>query len=331
MITVYNCPICDSPHIKAVKKHVFTFPGQKVEDHLIDATYTRLWILFQKILQNTKEATFSSTLCHTCGFIFTNPRFSEQELNIKYDTINELGSVKYRTKVNPPLNLDKRAARIYSLIDGVFNHSQQPQRRTQLSANKPKILDYGGASGYNLIPFVDSFKCYVIDHEKWNLPQGIEYLGRHIIDANHDPKFAVILLLHTLEHITRPKEFLANLCRYLSDDGIVYVEVPLGCFREWATIKNPLTHVNFFSEESLYKCLELCGLNIISISTAYQWVTHGKMWCLNVIGARKEYRGSDRVMSVLSTRRQMSKCNYYLAYLLDRRVMRKVLKKLTGV
>jgi SAM-dependent methyltransferase len=257
-------------------------------------------------------------ICESCGFIFTNPRFSEKDLEVKYNTIKELGSVKYRLKKNPPSNLDKRANRIYNLINKFFNYTQEAT---------PTILDYGGASGYNLLPFVNSFKCGILDYEKWVLPAGVEYLGKDLSDLKDIDKFDVILLLHTLEHVIHPKNFIDELSKHLNENGILYVEVPLGCFREWKFIREPLTHINFFSEESLFKCFELCDLSVIYLATSYQWVTHGKMWCLNIIGSRQKYRRLSPIKNVLSTKKQMSKINYYFPYLFNGRVIGKVLRK----
>jgi predicted Zn-ribbon and HTH transcriptional regulator len=118
MQTTNNCPLCASQHIETIYEHVFNFPGGNVYEHLLDATYVRLWILFERIIKNHNDVTFRSFICKNCGFIFTNPRFSEEDLRIKYETIIELGSVKYRLQHNPPSNLDSRAKRNQLMIPG---------------------------------------------------------------------------------------------------------------------------------------------------------------------------------------------------------------------
>ncbi|MFC1856772.1 class I SAM-dependent methyltransferase [Thermodesulfobacteriota bacterium] len=305
MQTVEKCPLCASEHIEKITKHVFKYPGVNVHDHLLDATYVRLWILFERILKNRTDVVFYSSLCNKCGLIFTNPRFSDEDLKTKYDAIIELGSVKYRLQQNPPTNLDTRAKRIYTLVNKHFRSN---------SGRRPRVLDYGGASGYNLIPFLDTFRCCILDYEKWDLPEGIEYLGPDTSDLYDGEQFDVILLLHTLEHVTEPKAFLAELCTFLKDEGIIYVEVPLGCFREWRSLSEPLTHVNFFSEESLYNCFRFCDLSAIHISTAYQWLIHGKTWCINMLGTKHSH-SELTFQAPLLTRKQMNRALYFLPYL----------------
>jgi len=311
MIKVNQCPMCKSGSLEIVKKHKFFFPGDQVEENLIDIRYERLWILFEKILKDRTPVEFHSNLCKSCGFIFTNPRFTAEEISIKYATINKLGSVKKRLQEHPASNLDMRANRIYSLIRSLHDAKGKSLR----------VLDYGGASGYNLAPFIKNRNsCYIIDYERWNLPSNVEYLGKDSTDLQNDIFFDVILLLHTLEHAIEPMCLLQDLSDHLSESGLLYVEVPLGCFREYRNLTEPLTHVNFFSEESLYKGLRSIGLGIVHLSTAYQWVTHGKMWCINIVGSRRK---ENIVTKYKTTRQQMNMMSYYWPL-----IMKKILKSL---
>lgn len=321
MQTTGKCPLCNSKNIETIYEYVFGYPGENVHEHLLDITYVRLWILFERIIKNRGDIKFQACLCRKCGFIFLNPRFSNKDLTIKYESIFELGSVKYRLQENPPSNLDLRAKRIYELIK---------QHAYSNSSSKPEVLDYGGASGYNLIPFIDSCECGILDYEKWDLPKGVAYLGEDISDLDEGASFDVILLLHTLEHVLKPKLFLETLCNVLKDRGIIYVEVPLGCFREWQTLSEPLTHINFFSEQSLYNCFQYCGLHIIHLSTSFQWITHGRKWCINIIGSKNLPPNSIRP-EALSTEKQMKKIKYYLPYLFSRKALRRIFRKYTAI
>lgn len=308
------CPMCKSKYLEVLKKLQFSYPGGNIYENLLDMRYVRLWILFDKILGSRNSVKFHSTLCKSCGFIFTNPRFMAEEISVKYATINELGSAKKRYQKYPPSKLGMRANRIYSLVTSIC----QPK-------GKIKILDYGGAWGYNLIPFVKVGDLgYILDYEKWNLPSGIKYLGRDLIDLkpncqlSRNDLFDVILCLHTLEHAIEPMDLLQSLSAHLFDPGLLYVEVPLGCFREYKNINEPLTHVNFFSEQSLYKGFQSIGLNIIHLSTAYQWVMRENIWCVNIIGSK----GRKNIITK-SIGQQMRNIQYYWPLFVNK--MRKIL------
>ena len=321
MQTTKQCPLCDSENIETIHERRYRFPGDDVQGHLMDGTYVRLWILFERVLGNRSEIIFRSCLCKDCGFVFSNPRFSDDDLRIKYEAIFELGSVKHRLQRNPASNLDVRARRIYKLIQR-YVYAKSP--------SQPRVLDYGGASGYNLIPFVDTCECGILDYEEWKLPTGVTYLGKDASDLGKDDAFDVILLLHTLEHVPDPKLLLETLYRFLKEQGLIYVEVPLGCFREWRSLDEPLTHINFFSEESLYNCFKDCGLHVLHLSTSFQWITHEKTWCLNIIGS-KSVDGRPKLPTPIPTKKQINRALYYAPYLFSGRSLRKAIKKFTGI
>jgi len=116
-------------------------------------------------------------------------------------------------------------------------------------------------------------------------------------------------LCHTLEHATDPRHIIEELRSHLTEAGLLYVEVPLGCWNEWKKLVEPLTHVNFFSEESLYTCVRSADLDVIYLSSDFQYVTHGKLWCVNLVGCKRK---GTTVTRFKTTRQQMENPYYYL-------------------
>ena len=303
MDRVTICPICKSKKTKNIHNYLFKYPGMKTIDQLTDITIERLWILFEHILKRYDDISFKSVFCNNCGFIFTNPRFSEDELSIKYQIIEKIDSVKTRFQQKPAPGVASRSKRIYNLVNSFI--APEPEKR-------PAILDYGGASGYNLIPFINQYDCYLIDYEKWQLPDGVTYLGKNHTVLDKDKRFDAILLLHVLEHVPDPVVLLDSLSGYLNENGIIYVEVPLGCFREWKNLSEPLTHINFFSEESILNCFKKCELNANYLSTSFQHLIYEKTWCINAIGKKNIH--TTQQFSPMSTVKQMKSLKYYLPY-----------------
>jgi len=294
-----------------------------VRDHLDDIVYTRLWILFERILRSRQPVVYASVFCESCGFIFTAPRFSEEQFKAKYEAIEQLGSVRRRLRRNPPFKLDRRAASVGKRLEPHLLEL----RAARPEGRRLRVLDYGGAWGYVLEQFAGDCDCYVLDYQKWDLPPAVQYLGRDLSDLAAAEKFDVILLLHTLEHVIEPTTLVGALGEHLADGGILCVEVPLGCFREWRVLREPSTHINFFSEQSLQRCLELGGLDVIEVDTSYQWVTHGKTWCLNAVASLSGRRGGGTGRKPLTTRQQMGRKRYYLPYLLRPDALRKLLDR----
>jgi len=305
------CPCCGSSSIKSIKTIRFDYPGKNVENNLHNISHVRKWIFFEKILKNRQPSSFKIMRCSNCGFLFLNPRITEKEMKIKYQTTNELGDVKARYSLNPAQNLDERALRVFKLIKKYF--------KGQLK-NK-KILDYGGSWGYNLYPFIEDNECFILDMEKWNnYKEKIKYLGRDFNDlkSNDPDSFNIILFQHTLEHIIEPYLVLKELNDYLQKNGIIYVEVPLGAFYEYSHLDDPITHLNFFSEESLVKLFNRVGLKVIHVQTKNQWITTSKGLCINIIGIKKGNKDNIRKINFKTTKYQMYNYFYFLPLIYNR-------------
>lgn len=276
MNEVSNCPVCESQELLTVKTHVFHRPVDCPDPPPPQIPYTteRLWILFKHLLADKDSIRISIALCDNCGLMFTNPRMTAKEIALKYSVIERLESARVRSRLDPPRKTGQRAARIRDEIE----------RSLGTSITGKRILDFGGAHGYNLVSFAERNDCGVIDWVKQEMPGGVEYLGRTLDEIPADYRFHLILLSHVLEHSVDPVTLLRELASRIYENGAIYVEVPLGAFREWRVLKEPLTHVNFFSEESLSTCMRLAGFSLLSIRTRFQWVTHGRNWCVNAIG-----------------------------------------------
>jgi SAM-dependent methyltransferase len=279
MKLIYYCPACNSKGIRKVRTYRFVKPDINPESDyykLIDSiVLERLYILFESIISGHAEIDVDIVKCNKCYLYFTNPRLTEDEIKIKYAKIAENLFSKKRYEKYPAVNLDKRADRIYKLL---ISTGFKPD------FGETSILDVGGAWGYNLLPFKGLAKLFVLDFEQWNMDVEIKWIGKELNDLPGDTKFNCIMCLHTLEHIADPLTTVKALVSHLKRNGRLYIEVPLGVFREIGNLKEPITHINFFCEKSLYNLFKLCGLQVIHLATNYQWVTTGRQWCVNIIG-----------------------------------------------
>ena len=81
-------------------------------------------------------------------------------------------------------------------------------------------------------------------------------------DKNDNKKFDVIVVSHTLEHLKDPGYFLPNIGRFLTPNGVLYVEVPHRDDRQ--AIHGGL-HFLFFDVITLRLALEKYNFKIIDI------------------------------------------------------------------
>lgn len=300
-----ECPICGFNELRVISKQKFKSPKGSIEKNKENYDFLRKWILFNKITDNPDEIIIKISFCEKCSFMFSNPRLSEEDVKTKYDNIEKFRIKKPKIFNNPPKAWNYRMNKIYKLVKKFYNLDQK---------HNPKVLDYGGASGYMLIPFRDKFDCYVLDFEEFPLPKGVKYLGRDFNDIENHEKFDVILFQHTLEHVLGINELLGKIYKFLKEGGIVVIQVPLGCLREWKNLREPLTHINFFSEQSLYNAVKLAGLAPIYVKTRFQSPLSKRNWIIDLIAQKglKDKEKEVKIEDVASTAFQKNNFLYYL-------------------
>jgi hypothetical protein len=121
----------------------------------------------------------------------------------------------------------------------------------------------------------------------------------------------VVLYCHTLEHVVDPAREIQKIKDILEPSGLLYIEVPFGCWNEYKHTRNLLTHVNFFSEASLYYLLDMCGLSVryLRLKPTLGRVRYGPV----IVAIAENSPPSNRRLDAYSlTRNQMNSKNYRL-------------------
>jgi len=107
----------------------------------------------------------------------------------------------------------------------------------------------------------DGHKCSVVDYPTDMIP-GVQHLG---LDLDHIPagnRFDIIICSHVLEHLAEPLTLVNRLADFLEEAGILYVEVPLEIWKSAPLQLEPVTHINFFTLDSLRILLDLAGYKV---------------------------------------------------------------------
>ncbi len=296
-----QCPICKSTQIIKKKRYTFVIPKNSL-----------------KITEVIKKENFlfSVDFCKKCGNLYLYPRFTEEEYSIIFSSKNKPylpASVLKQTLGRAYLN--------FNFLIQFFNYN---------SKILPKVLDYGGAAGYMLIPFLKKCDCYLIDYFKYNLLKNIQYLGRNLNNVINKFKFDIIMALRVFEHVNDPLNLLKDLTQVLSENGIIYVQVPLGCLREWKSLDTPFRHINFFSEQSLYNCFRIASLDIIYLKTKYHKIGGNPGWKIDIIGIKsRESRKHKKIRFYTTAQQQNLKYIYYLPYFIrNKKFKLKEIKKI---
>jgi len=252
MKEIRSCPICKNEQCQELLRRRVLYPGSDLHSNLLDINYVRNHILFDKILHNRASIEFCFQICTSCGFIFFSPRPEESDMVIKYNLVNELSDSKKREffLYHGMTSDDKRALEIHKSI-AVFG-----------GVHNSNVIDIGGARGLNLECFLSDNNCFVVDYERHELLEGTQALCETAEDIPESMQAKVVLYCHILEHVVDPVKEILRIKDILEPNGFLYIEVPFGCWNEYKYTRNFLTHINFFSEGSLYNLLDMCGLSI---------------------------------------------------------------------
>jgi SAM-dependent methyltransferase len=195
--------------------------------------------------------------CMGCGFIFANPYYTQDCLNIFY--------LEYYAGVYA------RQGSTESFFNGEYINAYEsiwPLLRPYVRSIGT-VLDYGCAHGGSLMAFPQTWKRIGYDYDiqsmAWGKQFGLDLRDIRQISACTDT-CDVIMINQVLEHIINPIKLLKSLHYLLKDDGILYVEVP--SLDAIAKSSAPLlafknAHRHFFCVESLRKIAEHAGFAIL--------------------------------------------------------------------
>ena len=162
-----------------------------------------------------------STICTTCGLVWTNPRPAEDEVRRYYAQEYRLD---YKGRATPSLRHVARSAR------GALNRvrSLRPYLR-----EGNRILDVGAGGGevvYVLRRF--GFDAHGVEPDQSYARHAREVLevpvhDGFLQDVSFPPaSFDVVTMYHSLEHVEDPHAILSRIRTWTADNGVLLVEVP---------------------------------------------------------------------------------------------------------
>lgn len=241
------CPVCNATQWVSLSTRTYRQddPGRS------DYETVRYEVLFHVWLDDPPQVTLETVACSSCGFSTYVPRPTDDEIRRKYEYINShpASSLEF----GRDLPTDHVRSRELFRISKRF-----------LRGEGAKILDFGGGKGRLLHSFVQAgHRCAVVDYVDC-VANGVEYLGSELASLPVDSSFDMIICSHVIEHLANPKSIICALRDRLERDGALYVEVPLEIWKQAPPRLDPVTHINFFTRESLQALLEASGLNVVS-------------------------------------------------------------------
>jgi SAM-dependent methyltransferase len=229
--------------------------------------------------------------CESCGFAYYSLRPNESEMAKLYSGYRSDEWQKQRQKHEPwySKRLNDFSGDIIEYKSRQSNLNNILKQNVNIQ-NIDKILDYGGNDGKYIPSTLTSKNKYVFDISDTKPVNGVE----KIFDMNTLLKhsFQFIMCCQMLEHVSDPREIILEIKKYLSDEGILYIELPfdspfykhkrdyihyilhinpfLICKRFLLDKTQPYRmreHINFFTLQSATDLLANSGFNIIYANT----------------------------------------------------------------
>jgi hypothetical protein len=193
--------------------------------------------------------------CTNCGFCFNN-KISQEDCNEYYSNSNNYTNALYKK----PILQHDRYNHFTNLLKEL--NIKSTDSIIDLTANEGSFLLYLQSLGYDNLTYcdisqenIDNFVCN--DKYKLNIVNKSDYLSIN-------KKYKLIVLSHTLEHLSDLKNIFDNIKLLMDEDSLVYIEVPdmnrIKC-NNFAYQELTYEHINFFNLTSLNN---LCIKNNLS-------------------------------------------------------------------
>lgn len=204
-------------------------------------------------------------LCADCGLLFSDIRFSEDELDRLYRNYRDEAYTMLREHYEPGYTLRNEALGQALDYGGIVESFLGPHLQFPVS-----ILDWGGDTGKNT-PFKSRCSSLdIFDISTIHVIDGARSVGRQEAIAK---KYDLIVCSSVLEHVPYPSDLLQDIKEAMRPDSVLYLEVP---YEEVVRVhgRNALSHkrhwhehVNFFSPHAMQRLVENSGLQIIDMNS----------------------------------------------------------------
>jgi hypothetical protein len=257
-----QCPCCMSEKIRKspailmpfISHRAFNWKPVKIDDS---------WQL-SSIKNGYAYSICNSVFCDSCGFLFLDIRFSDDELARLYENYRGEEYTQLRDHYEPGYAERNRNLNSGQKYTNDIHNFLEPFLELPIS-----ILDWGGDTGKNT-PFKNqNTKFDIYDISEKDVIKGARIVSKK---EAYRSKYDLIVCSNVLEHVSYPHELLEEIIPCMARESILYIEVPYEdlVLNEKTNLhlkkKHWHEHVNFYSHESLKCLIQTAGLEIVNIN-----------------------------------------------------------------
>jgi hypothetical protein len=261
---LYNkCLCCDSNNTSKTPAVLMPFIAKRIFDYDY-VSIDESWNLYNFPAGNAMTIC-KSVFCNDCNFLFCDMRFDDEEMSKLYHNYRQKDYTNTRDFYEPGY-FEKN-----EIINQGIKYKKDIEDFLFGLADYQNILDWGGDDGINT-PTLNAKNLYIYDISEKEVLENFKSLKyEELSEYNYD----LIVCSNVLEHVSYPETLLKDMMSAMSDETILYIEVPYEKIMSNSDLINKNEykrhwheHINFYSENSLNKLLAKCGLKIIKTNIA---------------------------------------------------------------
>jgi SAM-dependent methyltransferase len=147
----------------------------------------------------------------------------------------------------------------------IKNFIKRNQKVLDVGSGNGELLEALSGLGYQRLTGVDPFIAAEINHKNWHI------LKQDIFALDEDEKYDLIMLHHSFEHMSNPKEIIGKLSTVLAPNGVCIIRIPVcdstafALYREdWVQFDAP-RHSFLHTDASMRHMCELANLKVDQI------------------------------------------------------------------
>ncbi|MBL6933136.1 MAG: class I SAM-dependent methyltransferase [Rhodospirillales bacterium] len=221
---------------------------------------------------------FENYICPGCGVVSSQPELTDEALAEHYNSTyrHSRDAIKVNGKdIDSPIDMTvggRSMARVRNFHDVITANAGK------LAGVVPEkddlVIDFGAYQGMFLhgVKLLWDCRCLAYDYSQNGINFAKDFLGFElskiaddIYTDTFDEKAKFATMIHSLEHLREPVQFLGHMRNdILADDGYLYIEVPN---LYGITLCDPL-HFFTYSSESLIRLLNLSGFEVLEMRTS---------------------------------------------------------------
>lgn len=258
-----TCICCGSRALCSSPAVLMPFVAKRVFGH-DPVEITADWGL-RDLKPGTSYMPCHSLQCLECRVLFLDYRFTDEQMDALYRDYRGAAYTQERDHYEP--GYAATLARDYR-----HRHSYLAEVEDWLAPHLPEqpvVLDWGGGDGSNAL-FLGRGRVDV--HDISGVPT-VEGAQPASADHARGSGYDLVACSQVLEHVPEPLSLLQQILPMLSPHTLLYVEVP----REALVREHPGSlvlasrkrywheHVNFFTEASLHRLLDIAGIRVVDM------------------------------------------------------------------